>query len=43
MEVSGQLNAPAALSPGKEPHWIRGWVSPKASLDTVMKRKILSP
>jgi hypothetical protein len=45
MEVSGQLQAPAALPPGKEhlvPHWIGGWVDPRAVLDTVVKRKIPS-
>jgi hypothetical protein len=34
MEVSGQLHAPAALPPGKEPpgtHWIGGWVGPVIS------------
>jgi hypothetical protein len=46
MEVSGQLHAPAALPPGKEPpgaHWIGGWVGPRAVLDAVVKRKIPSP
>jgi hypothetical protein len=46
MEVSGQLHAPAALPPGKEPpgsHWIGGWVDPRAVLDAVVKRKIPSP
>jgi len=30
---------------GKSPctHWIGGWVSPKVSMDTVAKRKILIP
>jgi hypothetical protein len=45
MEVSGQLHAPAALTPGKEPsgiHWIGSWVGPSASLDTA-SRKIPSP
>jgi hypothetical protein len=43
--VSGQLHAPAALPPGKEPpgtHWIRGWVDPRAGLDDVEKRKFLT-
>jgi hypothetical protein len=42
MEVSGQLHAPAAFSPGKAPdtHWIGGWVSPRAVMDAVVKRKI---
>jgi hypothetical protein len=32
MKASGQLHAPAALPPGKEPprtHWIGGWVGPR--------------
>jgi Ni,Fe-hydrogenase I large subunit len=35
MEVSGQLHAPVALLPGKEPHstyWIGGWVDPRTDL-----------
>jgi hypothetical protein len=39
MEVSSQLHAPAALTPGKEPsgtHWIGVWVGPRAGLDTVV-------
>jgi hypothetical protein len=45
MEVSGQLHAPAALPPGKDPgpHWRGGWVSPRAVLDAVVERKIPSP
>jgi hypothetical protein len=46
MEVSGQLHAPAALPPGggsPGTHWIGGWVSPRAVLDAVVKRKIPSP
>jgi hypothetical protein len=42
MEVSGQLHAPTALPPGKDPHWIGGWVGPRAILGTVVK-KISSP
>jgi hypothetical protein len=33
MEVSGELHAPAALLPGKEPprtHWIGGWGGPES-------------
>jgi hypothetical protein len=44
--VSGQLHAPAALPPGKEPLvpiWVGGWVGPRAVLDAVVKRKIPSP
>jgi len=35
MEVSGQLHAPAAVSPGKNPgtYWVGGWVDPSAGLD----------
>jgi len=46
MEVSGQLHAPAALLPGKEPpgtHWIGGWLGLRAGLDAVVKRKYPSP
>jgi len=49
MEVSSQLYAPAALPLGRAPdtHWIEDWVSPRASLDAVAKRKkkipLLSP
>jgi hypothetical protein len=32
MEVSGELHAPAALPPGKEPEVV-GWVGPGAGLD----------
>jgi len=45
MEVSGQLRATAALHLGIEPsgtHWVGGWVGPRAGLDAVAKRKILS-
>jgi hypothetical protein len=41
MEMSGQLQAPAALPPGT--HWIGDWVGPRAVLDAVVKRKISSP
>jgi hypothetical protein len=43
MEVSGQLEAPAAFPPGKSEHgthWIEGWMGPRADLDLVVKRKI---
>jgi hypothetical protein len=46
MEVSGQLHTPAALPPRERApgtHWIGGWVSPRAVLDAVVKRKIPSP
>ena len=35
MGVGGQLQAPAALPPGKRPgiHFIGGWVVPRAGLD----------
>jgi hypothetical protein len=46
MEESGQLHAPAALPPGKEPspgiHWVGGLVGPRAGLNTMEKRKILT-
>jgi hypothetical protein len=40
MEMSGQLYAPAALLPGKEPpgtQWIGGWVGPRAGIDAIEK------
>jgi hypothetical protein len=42
--MSGQLHAPAALIPGKNPrtHWIGGWVGPRDGLDDVEKRKFLT-
>jgi hypothetical protein len=43
MEASGQLHAPTALTPGKEPPvptGIGGWVGPRAVLNAVVKRKI---
>jgi hypothetical protein len=43
--VSGQLHAPAALPPGKEPpgtHWIGGWVDLRAGLNEMEKRKFLT-
>jgi hypothetical protein len=45
MEMSGQLHAPAALTPGKSPpdtHWIGGWVGPRNGLEDVKKRKFLT-
>jgi hypothetical protein len=43
MEVSGQLHAQAALSPGKESLiTIGGWVDPRDGLGAVVKRKIPS-
>jgi hypothetical protein len=45
LEVSGQLHAPAALRPGKEPpgtHCIGGWVDPRPVLDQVEERKFLT-
>jgi len=38
--VSGQLHAPVALPPKKEPpgtHWIGGWVGPRADLKVMGK------
>jgi hypothetical protein len=44
--VSGQLHAPAALPPGKEPargtHWIGGWVGPIAGQDYMENWKFLT-
>jgi hypothetical protein len=42
MGVSGEIHAPAALPPGKEPtgnHWIGSWVGHRTGLDAVAKRK----
>jgi hypothetical protein len=39
MEMSGQLHAPAVLTPGT--HWIGGWVDPTDGLDAEEKRKNL--
>jgi hypothetical protein len=44
MDVSGQQNTPAALSPGKIAsgiHWIGSRVGPRACLDAVAKKKSL--
>jgi hypothetical protein len=41
MEVSGQLHAPAALSPGNR--CIRGCMVLRADLDVMEKRKYLLP
>jgi hypothetical protein len=46
LEASGQLHAPAALPPKKEPpgsHRRGGWVGPRAGLDNVEKGKFLTP
>jgi hypothetical protein len=45
MDVSGQIHAPAALPPGKNPgaHYTRGWVSRGAGLHFLEKTKSLSP
>jgi hypothetical protein len=40
MDVSGQLHAPAALPPEKEPlgtDWIGGWVGRRAVLDVMVQ------
>jgi hypothetical protein len=44
MEVNGQLHAPAALPPGKDPWYPldRRLGDPRAVLDAVVKRKIPS-
>jgi hypothetical protein len=45
MEVRSQLDVPAALPLEKEPPrtpWTGGWVSPRAGLDDVEKRKFLT-
>jgi hypothetical protein len=42
--MSGQLHAPAALPPRKEPrnHWIGGWVDPRTGVEDVEKEKFLT-
>ena len=42
MEVSGQLNAPGAIPPGKNrsTHWIGDFVGPRAGLGVVEKGKL---
>jgi hypothetical protein len=44
LEMSGQLHAPAALPPGKNPgtHCIGGWVDSRAGLDDLKKWKFLT-
>jgi hypothetical protein len=43
MEASGQLHAPAALTPERAPdtYSLGGWVGPRTGLDDVEKKKIL--
>jgi hypothetical protein len=43
--MSGQLHVPADLAPGKNSgtHWTRGWVSTRAGLNALEKRKITCP
>jgi hypothetical protein len=43
-DVSGQLHVPATTPQGRVPgnHWIGGWMGPRAGLDAVLRRKILS-
>jgi len=44
--VRGQLHAMAALPPGKKTpgiYWIGDWEGPRAGLDAVEKRNVLSP
>jgi hypothetical protein len=45
MEVSGEIHAPAALTPGKNPgtHCIEGCVGPRASLYCNGKNLLLLP
>jgi hypothetical protein len=46
MDVSGHLHAPDILPPKKKKktytHWLRGWVGPRAGVDSVAKRKKVS-
>jgi hypothetical protein len=46
MEMSGNIHAPAILTPGKRIHgtyWIDACVGPSASLDVWRKEKSLAP
>jgi hypothetical protein len=43
MEVSGQIHAPVALPPRKEPHMPIGWVGSRVGVDTVEYRHISCP
>jgi hypothetical protein len=46
LTVSGHLHALDALLPEKEPpgaHCIGGWMGPRAGMDAIVERKILSP
>jgi len=45
MEMSGQPHASATLCLAKESpvFWIGGWVIPRASVDSLKKRKISCP
>jgi hypothetical protein len=45
MEVSGQIYAPTALTPGKDPgiYWIGDWVGSRTGLDVLEKRRISCP
>jgi hypothetical protein len=43
MEVSGQLHISDALPPGKEPLVSIGWMIPRAGLNAVVGKIILSP
>jgi hypothetical protein len=46
MELRDHLHAPSRFTPVERDagtHWIGGWVDPTAGLETVSKRKTLSP
>jgi hypothetical protein len=43
MEVTGQLHDFTLRGKTSSIHWRGGYVGPRAGLDMVMKRKILSP
>jgi hypothetical protein len=45
MDVSGQVRAPAALTPGKEPLLPFGYRfgGPQSGLDAVVERKVSNP
>jgi hypothetical protein len=42
MKLNGQLHIPVAYLWGKGTHWTGRWASPRADLDMVTKKRMLS-